>query len=230
MIPKPRKEILLIAFTFTLASLSVFGVCDASALTSSSQKIKTQNLPTDCKIGKLEADEFMVKISAIIAHGDLTDIPFAEKTFKTKFREGAAKTFNGEPDPQRILFQTNQISSSPIYVDVSLSRLKFTAPKDQFIGYMAIYDQHSSGLNTTFIEDCIDVSARTLSSHFGGDFVPIHDNDDTSPYATQYRQQNFLGKNNTRLKLSISADYMRPNNPVVAVEISQKSKKANSGS
>jgi hypothetical protein len=172
----------------------------------------------------------MSEISAIIAHGDITDIPFAEKTFQTKFREEPAKTFNGEPDPQRTLFQTDQISGNPIHADVSLSRSKFNPQKDQFIGYMAIYDQHSAGHNTAFIEDCIDISARAFSSHFGGDFVHIPANDDPSPYTTQYRQQDFPGKNKTLLQLGISSDYMRPDNPVVAVEISQVPQQVDSGS
>jgi hypothetical protein len=228
MIPKTAIKNLLFACTFILGSLGTFCVREAVAQTSPTQ-IKPYNLLPDCKIGKLNTESLMMEISSIIEHGDLTDIPFAEKTFQTKFREEPAKTFNGQADPQRILFQTDQIAGSPIHADVSLSRSKFNAPKDQFIGYMVIYDEHSAGLKTAFIEDCIDVSSRKFSSHFGGDFVPIHDNDDPSPYATQYRQQLFPGKNNTMLELSISADYMRPDNPVVAVGISQMPKKADSG-
>jgi hypothetical protein len=230
MMLEPAIKNLLAAFTSALCGFGAFGVQAADAQTSLSPQIVPQNPPSYCKTETPQAANFIVEISTIVAHGDLADIPFAEKTFRTKFKEEPAKTFEGEPDPKRILFQTNQIFGSPIHVDVSLNRSKTSPPKHQSIGYMVIYDQHSAGLKTTFIEDCIDISARAFSSHFGGDFVHIPSNDDPSPYTTQYRQQDFPGKDNTMLQLGISSDYMRPGNPVVAVEISQVSQHADSGS
>ena len=62
----------------------VFGA-HAAVAQSSPPPVAIHQLPSYCQRSTLTGVKFMQMVQAIIAHGDLTDIAFLEKTFGTKF-------------------------------------------------------------------------------------------------------------------------------------------------
>jgi len=161
-------------FSWTLAavvSLPVPLAIPASAAQpiSTPQRVTNQP-PAYCRGSTLTGAEFMKLIHDIIAHGDLTDIAFAEKTFGTKFSSRHNEMPNGNPDPQSFIYETDNVLGNPIHIDLYVWNSKSDQDLTLEIAFIRIESSNYSSSNENFISDCLHIPAPEFASYFGNDF------------------------------------------------------------
>src|ERR1700692_1448615 len=75
-------------------------------------------VPSYCQRSTLTGFQFLQLIHTIIAHGDLTDIKFLEKTLGTKFSTSHGWSEKGTPDPQILFLDSERTLGNPISVHI----------------------------------------------------------------------------------------------------------------
>jgi hypothetical protein len=74
--------------------------------------------PTYCKTSALNGPTFMKLIQRIVAHGDLTDIKYIEKTLDIRLPEEEGITPDGTPDPYSPFYRANYVDGSGIHAEI----------------------------------------------------------------------------------------------------------------
>jgi hypothetical protein len=184
---------------FLLAAVSVTGIFDVHAATaqpvSATQPPVQSTLPY-CKRSTLTNVEFMQTVQTIISHGDLTDIPFIEKTLRTKFTISYGLQSDGAPDRQTVFFNSNQILDSPIPTQLRIFNAKSQQIQTHMIAALAMGDSQSN-----FMETCLHITAGYFCSFFGGNFFggPAGK---FIPEATGTQVKDSSGKNGSKIRLN----------------------------
>lgn len=192
--------------------LAVFGVHAAAAQSPPLPSPPPQQLPAYCAASKLTGNEFLQAIQKIIAHGDLTDIGFLEKTLGTKFSSSHGLSEKGTPDSQFLILDSEQTLKNPISVNVIIFYAKSDQLRFHQIAGIAFGDK------SNFIADCFHLSPADLSSYFGGGFyryIPPPG----SPIATYYQRTSSPGKGGS--KISISFRYGIEDSSVHSIGVGQ---------
>jgi hypothetical protein len=109
---------------FFLASLvMMFAATAATAATAqpvNMPKTSTYSVPSYCKRSTLTGTEFLRLLQTIIAHGDLTDIPFLEKTLGTTLSANDGFSAQGTPHTQILNLHSDHIFDNLISVDLTI--------------------------------------------------------------------------------------------------------------
>jgi len=87
--------------------------------TAWAQEQDVSNSATHCAKSTMTREEFMEMFRAIAMHGDLTDIPFIEKTLHVKFISGPTY-HNGKPNYNRVYYLAD-IPDVPIQVSINVT-------------------------------------------------------------------------------------------------------------
>jgi hypothetical protein len=182
-----------------------------------------QKMPAYCQRSTLTSAQFMQSIRAIISHGDLTDIPFIEKTLGTKFTVSQGWKPDGSSDPQKFIYQSSEALGSPIQVVVVVNPPTAIRTGRDEISRMRIESPSfpESDPVPNFVENCLHISSTDFFSDFGTAFQPLGINgaspiapgvkiqgsvaqqDRQSSFITGYSQtQGSLGRNTSRLFLT----------------------------
>jgi hypothetical protein len=138
---------------------------------------------------------FMQSLQAIITHGDLTDVPFIEKTMGVKFTESQNPNLNL---PGLALYQNTPASpfgsSILVRLDVNHATPDFFAPG--VLGSLLL----DADYDGAFTSDCPNMPATDFESFFGGGFAPAaYTNAEGPPDQTR----TFPGKDRSTLKLTM---------------------------
>jgi hypothetical protein len=121
-------------------------------------------LPSYCRGSTLTGVEFLQLIQTIMAHGDLTDITFLEKTLGTKFSSHYGTSEGGTPDPKILLLNSHHVLGNPIAVGLYIYYQKSEDLKSGPIASLG-FDAPSK-----FITDCFHFSPADISSGLGQKF------------------------------------------------------------
>jgi hypothetical protein len=105
--------------------------------------------PAYCKQSTMTADQFMQLVKDIMRHGDLTDIPFLERTFRTKF------TVN------QLDYRSGQMLGAPIQVDIHRANLGT---------WVSIGTEVVPPTEHGFLQECLHLSKDDMYSTFGPGF------------------------------------------------------------
>lgn len=121
-----------------------------------------------CKQSTLSGPAFIQLLDTIIKHGDLTDVAFVERTLGVKFAMSYGWGLDGNPDPKKLDYQSDQMLGDPIHLilDIDTSRQK----KGHQIEFITFQDIPTYGINGSFIVDCLHMSAYDFPSFFGKGF------------------------------------------------------------
>jgi hypothetical protein len=159
----------LLAISKLLATIIVallpFVASAASAQPTISPAV-VHHAPKYCKGSTLNSTEFMQMIHTIISNGDLTDITFIEKTFKTTFISSQRLNLDGTPN---IFYNTDTIDGSPIHVRVDVWS---KAVPQMGKADVVIYDANFPSTKTNFIADCLHILPSDFYSSLALQFIP----------------------------------------------------------
>lgn len=202
---------------FLAAAMSVtiaFDAQPASAQTSplpqaTLQRPAIQQIPAYCQHSTLTGLEFRGSIHAIIAHGDLTDVAFIEKTLGTEFSLNYGWKPDGSQDTQKLIYQSNHMLGDTIQVSLHINTA--SPPKGGQIAFISFNGNPMTALYPTFISDCLHMSSNDFSSSFGTEFfrdipvgdVPVRGEPYSPPPISVGKYLNYPGKDSTHLKLGI---------------------------
>ena len=154
------------------------------------------SLPAYCQNSTLTGLKFLQLIHTIIAHGDLTDIPFLEKTLGTKFSSSYGYPAEVTPDKQILQLNSEQTLGNPIPVHIIIYYAKSDQLRMHQIAGLGFGDQ------STFITDCFHFSPSDISSYFGGGFY--RKMFFGSPISIYYQENSSPGKNGSKIYIAFS--------------------------
>jgi len=132
--------------------------------------------PAYCKQSTLTGVEFMQAIQFIIAHNDLTDLAFTEKTIGANFRADDKTSSHSQIDS----YQADQVLNSPVRARLQVVNFENNQLRPNWISSMRIESLGFSSTAPAFIEDCLHIKAANFSSYFGNGFqvfAPLGDTD-----------------------------------------------------
>jgi hypothetical protein len=155
----------------------------------------------------------MQSIQAIIAHGDLTDVAFNEKTLDTKFTADPYWEAYSPPNPQILHLSSDQVLGSKIHTEVIVFKAKSQQLKNGFIAGLGF------GGPPNFIADCLHIPISHFASFFGGNFSGLPTGEGI-PTASETNVLGSPGKNGTHLHVTF--DYGFDKNVVTAVSVYQQ--------
>lgn len=182
---------------------AVFGAHVVAAQSFPSPSPTIQKLPSFCNTTTPKGVEFMKALSAIIAHGDLTDIAFIEKALDTKLIPYP------EEEPgyhEYVEYHARQPLAGSVFIGLDVHFAKAEQAKDGFVGILSFSQRIFPGIIISCTENTICISASDLSAHFGGGFkraIPIVDFGE-DPNIVQTKELGGVGKNGTEIYLSFT--------------------------
>lgn len=140
----------------------IFAAHDAFAQSAASS-LEPQRPPAYCKGSTLNTAEFLRIIHEIIAHGDLGDVAFMEKTLGTKF----SVTYGsyGDGSPPQPSYQSDQMLGTPIHT--SLDILNFKRPVKWALSTINFGDPDS---RDSFLADCMRLTIGDFKDFKGESF------------------------------------------------------------
>ncbi len=138
----------------------MLGVHMAAAQSTPTPQSEVPNPPSYCKASTLTGKEFMQSIQAIIAHGDLTDVAFNEKTLDTKFTADPYWEAYSLPNPQILHLSSDQVLGSKIHTEVIVFKAKSQELKAGFIAGLGFVGPPN------FIADCLHIPISHFASFF----------------------------------------------------------------
>jgi hypothetical protein len=151
-------------------ALSAIAAFASPKATSQSMASGRPTLPSYCQSTTLDGVQFMNMLQAIIAHGDLSDIAFIEKTLGTKFNSYGWND-DGTPAPQKLNGDTINHDAAGIFdnpLQVHLLIFQSEALKKQGnVDRMTFESSSFSNQNQNFISDCLHISISNFSSFYG---------------------------------------------------------------
>jgi hypothetical protein len=156
-----------------------------------------------CKQSTLTGVYFLRLIKTIVAHGNLTDVPFIENTLNAKFALSYyATTPDGKPDTEALFYHANGIFGSPITDALWIDGSKELQLRSGRIALMSIDAQSLPDLNSNFMRDCLHIPISSFYSFFGGHFFGGIING----RGAATRQITIVGKNQSIMSLNIGYD------------------------
>lgn len=141
--------------------LVMFGAHAADAQSVSAPQPASHQLPSYCRHSTLTGLQFLQLIHTIIAHGDLADVAFLEKTLGTKFSMSSLPWRDGVPN----VYQSNQVLGNPIEVSLSIDTVEEHNGHKVFS--ISFSDSHIANQDETFIPMCLHISVDDTISFFG---------------------------------------------------------------
>lgn len=171
-------------------------------------------------------------IHTIIVHGDLTDIPFIEKTLGTKFTTSYGWKLDGTPDPQKLNYETKDVLGSPIHASVMIS-----LNEPLILGFGG---SRFPKVERDYISDCLRLTVSEIVAVYKGPYghpllpvgmLPPPPNAPPAPpepiEVTAFPEQGIPGKNGSKIFLSFSweglpDDLYGGDNLVVRVDLDQR--------
>jgi hypothetical protein len=164
--------------------------------------------PSYCKSYALTGAEFVSNIKVIVSHGDLTDVPFVEKTIGSKFEKLVPHGMEGEAS-QFLLGWTWQAMGAPIRIGLAVNFSSARQLKFRNIAQMSIESETLPHLDVDFIGDCLHIPISSFYSAFGA-FENMPDGSTA---------KEIPGKNHSKIVLTVG--YNAKNNRVEEVDIDQ---------
>ncbi|HQT39044.1 MAG TPA: hypothetical protein PK231_06430 [Acidocella sp.] len=125
-------------------------------------------LPPDCRGATLSGPKLLKIVQKIIAHGDLTDIQFIERTLRTKFKKTHGWTEDGTPDLQTSFYDSDVIYGDPIHVKISVWSAYHVLHTGGSKTIASIGFSSSNG-NEDFLGNCLFVSEPKFYAFFSED-------------------------------------------------------------
>ncbi len=172
----------------------IFGA-NSSAAQSSSEQTAIHQPPAYCQRSKLNGIELMGLIKTIIAHGDLKDIAFIEKTLGTKFTSSHGVNADGTPNNQILKLNSNTVFGNPIHVSMMIF---YDKSLSQRAGELA---DLTFGGPPSFIADCLHVPISNTTGYFGGRYTSLPTGAWSSTSSVT-RVEDYPGINATKLRLT----------------------------
>jgi hypothetical protein len=151
----------------TLGMLLVFGLQVADAQTSPLSRVEFQQSSSFCKITTPEEAKFVNAISAIVAHGDLTDVAFFEKALETKFQ-----TYSRPNDPGYPVDYSGPYLGDLDYADITVYPPPSQGPRRDIAVWMT-FEVGAIRRAPTCMGQDLYISGPALSAYFGGGFHPF---------------------------------------------------------
>lgn len=174
--------------------------------------------PAYCKVATVTGVTLMQDINSILAHGNLTDVAFVEKTLGTKFKLSGHFSGRGRwPDSDD--YDANEVLGNPIDIDLRIfSPSAKVLSADQLatltIGDFESYSgQDYDNARPDFVRDCFGILKSEYASFFRGKFYQAEVEQSESA-----EEQVRPGPNHSTLYISfINAG----NNPINQISIDQ---------
>jgi hypothetical protein len=173
--------------------------------------------PAHCKGSTLNGETMMRLIRKTIAHGDLTDVAFIEKTFHAQFSVVDKKGYDGEILPT---YQTESVFGNPIHLEVFVNHTQYTS-LENVVAQMTIGDRSFSDPSAVYIEDCLHIPQSAFSSYFGKDFLPAFANDGPPPTSAG-ESDGTPAKHNSKIYLGYESYALGSAVPVSVIDINQR--------
>ena len=124
-----------------------------------------QRPPVDCSKATITGAQLLDKIHAIAMHGDLTDIPFIERTLETKFEVKHESFDVGKEKPvRRDVYSSNFLFGLPIRVSVGLELGREHQLDINSIALMRFMDPE-------VFHDCLGIESSDFDAKFGKKFL-----------------------------------------------------------
>jgi hypothetical protein len=155
---RPVKSLLLVSTRFACAVLFILATVGgtASALEPAPKENPPASAKVDCSKAKLTGKQFLDMFHAIAMHGDLSDIPFIEKTLQMKItRTSNAGAWS--------VYEGGSVTDGPISVSVSVKNDG---------GYNLGSDFARADFELTLpIIQCSPITRSQFHNYFGGGIV-----------------------------------------------------------
>jgi hypothetical protein len=198
----------VLGFVFVAGAAGAAGIAPNANLPA-----KPYTQQKDCSKSVLTSEKFLELFYTIAMHGDLTDIPFIEKTLQVKLTHKYAME-GGKPNPHRIIYGAANILGAPLYagLDVTVDHDQQIARED--IGIIRFGDLSKD----SFFIKCLHISSLELSKYFGGHFHEVP-NPDSFISIGAGKQLGKIGKNGS--KISVGYSYNTDDNIVDGISIHQ---------
>jgi hypothetical protein len=153
---------------FSVVSITIMSAANAAiAQPITVPDTPAYSAPAYCKKSTLNSVEFLQLIQTIIAHGDLTDIPFLEKILGTRFNSTYDVARDSSSDNQIVRLRSDDIFGNPIEVFLLIFYAKSQQQKSGFTAALRI------GGRPNFIENCLHIPDSEFVSFFGGNFAGV---------------------------------------------------------
>ncbi len=117
----------------------------------------------DCGESKLTSAKFMEMIKIIARHGDLTDVPFIEKTLGLKFASSPSILGDGSVQKGRTMYDADSLSGMPLktWMNVSLN------PDESGKNHPEVMLDFDSGVaHSANFRMCLHLSTAEFDSYF----------------------------------------------------------------
>jgi len=158
-----------VGFFLVIVSAQIYFSAQVACAHSASASRQTSGQgPAFCDQSTLSADTFMPLVSKIIAHGDLTDVEFIEKTLNIKLSMREGVTPDGDLDPYSPFYQADYFDGTGIHIDIFTWGAKATQKNAP---YRAIIVFKNELVPANFIEHCFRISVHNFIAYFGGAFA-----------------------------------------------------------
>jgi hypothetical protein len=166
-----------------------------------------------CKSSTLSSATFLNLIHTIVAHGDLTDVAFIEKTLGAKFNFDQDWSWDRTAVPNVLHLRSDEVLGSPITATLAISKIKSQQLNG---GYIAAISMHGP---PNFISDCFHIPIHYFSSAFDDNFV-FRPTGEGVPSGMYTQLKGVFGKNGSQMIVSFSFEFK--DNIVDSVAITQE--------
>lgn len=133
------------------------------------EPVKPKKKDPSCSKYKLTGEKFLDMFYAVATHGDLTDVPFIERTLKTKFD---IKYSEGEDSNhkryKRAYYSSKSLSGTPINLTLSFD---VEREPDMDFPKLTMMRINNNGYNFNFINQCLAIPNTHFAQKFGGYFA-----------------------------------------------------------
>jgi len=216
----PRSHVLrtVLGLFSIIVIADIFLGANLACAQSSSEQTNDQGT-VYCNQSRLSAYTFMPMVRKIIAHGDLADIPFIEKTLDIKLPRREGVTPDGNLDPYSPFYQADYVDDSAMHIDIftwgSKTALKSIPPRADVVFKDEL-------VPTNFIEDCLHISVDNFITYFGGSFtlISVVTGGSDGGIVGGSQVEGARGKNGSRIYVSYSVD-AKNENIISGIEIRQ---------
>lgn len=167
----------------------------------STQKAQADSTPSYCAQSTITGTGFLQSIRNVIAHGNLTDKPFIETTFGTRFTRTAQ--WNNQSTGQiGQIYETDHAKGNRIYLRLDENLSAETQIRDDSIGSIMLGGFAQFGNpRPDFVHDCLHLSMGDISGVFPGRFIDV-----SMSTAIMVKEQSQPGAHHSTFYLNIHLD------------------------
>lgn len=153
-------------FVFGMMAAPAWAIGDAPApAVKEAAPAAEKKADPKCEGITLTGEKFLDMFYAIAMHGDLTDVPFIEKTLETKFEVKYHELSSQQNyNYKRAEYSTKTILGAPIEVSFSFDVARDPRIVNNFVGMLRI----NSGIKGFSVFECIGLTEQQIRNKFTG--------------------------------------------------------------